>query len=68
MPQKTDFNRKQGGVIPSRLTEIRGFIRVIQTGKTTIARRVMKSTKRRDLYASADETAVRGTGRIERQR
>ncbi len=65
------FRREMAETLEQRLTESRQFIQVLvgprQTGKTTIARQVMKHLTVPVRYATADEPALKQAGWMEQQ-
>ena len=65
------YDRPIYQTLKKRVAEKRKFIQVLsgprQTGKTTIARRLINELKIPSHYASADEPALKGTAWIEQQ-
>ena len=65
------YVRPHSKILAARLAEPRRFIQVVagprQVGKTTLVRQVLAGSRRRVLYASADEPTLRGREWIEQQ-
>lgn len=65
------YDRPIYQTLKKRITERRRFLQVLfgprQTGKTTVARRLMEEADVPAHYASADEPALKGTAWIEQQ-
>ncbi len=66
-----EYNRKQVGVLASRLREPRRFLQVVagprQAGKTTLVRQALAPWGERAHYASADEPTLRDRAWISTQ-